>query len=207
MNMIASWRSAPVPPEKPAVRVLRLLGIPGSARRDSRSRAVLEAARALLPEGVMLEVFELDGLPPFNHEMSATPAARISEFKRQIRAADAVLFAAPEYRYSMLSVLNNAIDSTAWPYGESAWVGKPVAVFGVHDGPGAPAPDPPTLRLQLAALQMRPLPQAELLIENASQAFDPEGRLHHADARAGLARLLASLAAWTRQLQASSTSP
>ena len=40
---------------------VRILGIAGSLRRESYNRAALRAATKLMPEGAMLEIFELDG--------------------------------------------------------------------------------------------------------------------------------------------------
>ena len=45
---------------------VRILGIAGSLRRESYNRAALRAATKLVPEGVTLDVFELDGIPGFN---------------------------------------------------------------------------------------------------------------------------------------------
>ncbi|HEY5885636.1 MAG TPA: NAD(P)H-dependent oxidoreductase [Pyrinomonadaceae bacterium] len=42
---------------------IRILGIPGSLRRESYNRAALRAATQLAPEGVTIDVFELDGIP------------------------------------------------------------------------------------------------------------------------------------------------
>lgn len=39
-----------------------------------------------------------------------TPSAAVIEFKQKILAADAILFATPEYNYSLPGGLKNAID-------------------------------------------------------------------------------------------------
>jgi chromate reductase, NAD(P)H dehydrogenase (quinone) len=41
---------------------IRILGIAGSLRRGSYNRAALRAATKLVPEGAILETFELDGI-------------------------------------------------------------------------------------------------------------------------------------------------
>ncbi|MDP1681133.1 MAG: NAD(P)H-dependent oxidoreductase, partial [Burkholderiales bacterium] len=61
------------------------------------------------------------------------PAA-VLEFKQRILAADAILFATPEYNYSVPGGLKNAIDWASRPYGESAWLGKPAAMMGASTG-------------------------------------------------------------------------
>jgi NADPH-dependent FMN reductase len=47
---------------------IRILGIAGSLRRESYNRAALRAATVLVPEGAILEAFELDGIPVFNQD-------------------------------------------------------------------------------------------------------------------------------------------
>jgi NAD(P)H-dependent FMN reductase len=44
----------------------------------------------------------------------------VVDFKNRIRAADAVLFATPEYNYGLPGVLKNAIDWASRPYGDNA---------------------------------------------------------------------------------------
>ena len=52
-----------------------------------------------------VEIFDLSGIPPYNQDDEATPPAIVTEFKARIRAADAILFATPEYNYSIPGVL------------------------------------------------------------------------------------------------------
>ena len=87
-----------------------ILGIPGSLRKASYNRAALGAAQQLVPPGVRLEIFELEGIPPFNQDNEADLPARVREMKAAVRAADGLLFCSPEYNYSIPGVLKNAID-------------------------------------------------------------------------------------------------
>src|SRR5438132_6753155 len=87
---------------------IRILGIAGSLRRGSYNRAALRAATELVPEGAILETFELDGIPVFNQDEEQNPPAKVTEFKSRIREADAILFVTPEYNYSVSGVLKNA---------------------------------------------------------------------------------------------------
>lgn len=88
----------------------RILGIAGSLRKGSYNRAALLAAAQLVPDGASIDIFELDGIPPYNQDSETQPPPAVVELKRQVRAADAVLFASPEYNYSIPGVLKNAID-------------------------------------------------------------------------------------------------
>ena len=113
---------------------LKILGIPGSLRQASFNRFALLAAGTLLPAGASLDLFELEGIPVYNQDLDKQPPARVAELKARIRAADAILFATPEYNYSMPGVLKNAIDWASRPYGDSAWQGKPVAMMSASVG-------------------------------------------------------------------------
>jgi len=81
--------------------VINILGIAGSLRRNSYNRAALRAAQQLVPDDATLDIFELDGIPVFNEDDEKQPPARVVEFKKQIRAADAILLVTPEYNYSI----------------------------------------------------------------------------------------------------------
>jgi chromate reductase, NAD(P)H dehydrogenase (quinone) len=47
---------------------LKILGFAGSLRVGSYNKALLRAATELLPDSTTLEIFDLDGIPPFNQE-------------------------------------------------------------------------------------------------------------------------------------------
>ena len=111
---------------------IHILAIPGSLRKRSYNRALLEAARRIAPEGVEVEIYE-DGqsIPLFNQDFEAdlTPDP-VLELRSRIRSADAVLIASPEYNSSIPGVLKNLIDWASRPYGQSSFARKPVSVIG-----------------------------------------------------------------------------
>jgi chromate reductase len=179
---------------------LTILGIPGSLRRASFNRAALRAAQQLTPADATLEVFTLDGIPPFNQDEEQPLPPRVAELKARVRAADAVLFATPEYNYSVPGVLKNAIDWASRPFGDSAWAGKPVAVMGASVGALGTARAQYHLRQSFIYLNMFPLNQPEVMIATAAERFDAQGTLTDEKAKELIRRLLAALVAWTRQL-------
>ena len=104
---------------------IKILGIPGSLRKESFNRWTLRAAQQLLPSDATLDIFELFDIPAFNQDEDQNPPAKIVELKRRIREADAILFVTPEYNYSIPGVLKNAIDWASRPYGDNSWNEKP----------------------------------------------------------------------------------
>jgi chromate reductase len=180
---------------------LTILGIAGSLRRKSYNRAVLRAAQQLAPEGVKIEIFDLEGIPVFNQDEEQNPPDKVRQLKAQIRAADAILFVTPEYNYSIPGVLKNAIDWASRPYGDNAWQGKPVAVMGASVGPQGTSRAQYHLRQVFVFLDMLPLNKPEVMIGNAGQRFDEAGNLVDQDTRKHIRGLLDALVGWTRHHQ------
>ena len=179
---------------------IRILGIAGSLRKHSYNRAVLRAATQLLPAGVSLDIFDLDGIPLFNQDDDQNPPAKVVDFKKRIREADAILIATPEYNYSIPGVLKNAIDWGTRPYGDNAWAGKPAAILGASVGPFGTVRAQNHLRQVLSALNMFLVNQPEVLIGDATKKFDAQGNLTDEKTKEMIGKLLANLVAWTMRL-------
>ena len=172
---------------------IKILGIVGSLRKGSYNHSALKAAQALVPDGAVLDLIELHGIPVFNQDDEMTMPAAVLEFKRRILTADAILFATPEYNYSVPGGLKNAIDWASRPYGESAWTGKPAAVMGVSTGRLGTARAQYHLRQILVTLDMPVVNQPEVMIGNATQGFDQNGRLSDEPIRKVIRNLLDAL--------------
>ena len=80
----------------------KVLGICRSLRKASINMAALQAAGENAPDGVSLEIADLSGIPIYNDDVyqDGFPAA-VETLRAQIREADALLFATPEYNYSI----------------------------------------------------------------------------------------------------------
>jgi chromate reductase, NAD(P)H dehydrogenase (quinone) len=172
---------------------INILGIVGSLRKDSYNAFALKAAQELLPDGVALEILNLRGIPVFNQDDEMTPPAAVLEFKQKIKAADAILFATPEYNYSVPGGLKNAIDWATRPHGQSAWQGKTAAIMGVSIGNFGTARAQYDLRKILVALDMPVVVQPEVMIGNAAERFDQNGVLTDERSRNLIKKLLSTL--------------
>ena len=180
---------------------INILGIAGSLRQSSYNRAALRAAKSLIPDNAVLNIFELDGIPGFNQDDEQNPPERVVELKKRVLAADAILFVTPEYNYSIPGVLKNAIDWASRPYGESVWNGKPAAIMGASIGTLGTARAQYHLRQCCVFLNMFPLNNPEVMIPNAADRFDADGKLVDDKSRQLIAQLLQSLVAWTLRLK------
>ncbi len=180
--------------------MVNILGFAGSLRKGSYNKSLLRAAGELLPPGASLEIFDLEGIPPFNQDLEMDPPEKVRAFKAAIRAADALLIATPEYNYSMPGVLKNAIDFASRPYGDSPFDAKPLAIMGASIGMIATARAQYHLRQSCVFLNMHPLNQPEVMVPFAEKKFDAAGVLTDATTREKIGDLLRALMAWTKKL-------
>ena len=177
---------------------LKILGFAGSLRVGSYNKALLRAATELLPDSTTLEIFDLDGIPPFNQDLEMNMPAKVKEFKSKIREADAILIATPEYNYSIPGVLKNAIDFASRPYGDNPFNDKPVSIMSASIG-GARAQY--HLRQTFIFLNMYPMNSPEVIVNFAQNKFDSNGKLTDEDTRRHLKGLLENLVNWTKRLR------
>lgn len=180
---------------------IRILGIAGSLRRKSYNRAALKAAQQLAPEDAVIEAFDIEGIPPFSEDDERQPPAKVVEFKKRIREADAILFVTPEYNYSIPGVLKNAIDWASRPYGDSAWSGKPAAIMGASSGRFGTARAQYHLRQVFVFLNVLAINQPEVMISNAAAEFDADANLTNDTTKKLIRQLLVNLTGWARDLQ------
>ena len=182
-------------------RTLKILGIPGSLRQASYNRYALEAAQKMMPDGAILEIFGLEGIPPYNQDLENPPPSTVAELKSRIRGADAILFATPEYNYSVSGVLKNAIDWASRPKGDSAWNGKPAAVMGASPSSLGTARAQYHLRQIFVTLNMHAVNAPEVMIANAPEKFDAQGNLTDEITLEMIRGLVHALVLWTRRLK------
>ena len=180
---------------------ISILGFAGSLRKGSYNKSLLRTALEMVPAEVELEIFDLEGIPPFNQDLENQPPEKVKEFKAKIRAADAILMATPEYNYSIPGVLKNAIDNASRPYGDNAFNGKPVAIMGASIGMLGTARAQYHLRQSLVFLNMYPLNQPEVMVPFAQEKIDQNGRLTDQKTREKIKELLEALVIWTRKLK------
>lgn len=180
---------------------IRILGFAGSLRKNSFNKALLRTTLEVLPSGVELELFDLEGIPLFNQDLEGSPPQKVKDFKAKIRAADAILIATPEYNYSIPGVLKNAIDCASRPYGDNAFEGKPAAIIGASVGMIGTARAQYHLRQCCVFLQMLPIIETEVMVPFASNVFDKEGKLTDDKTKSKLKELIENLVAWTLKLK------
>jgi chromate reductase len=169
----------------------------GSLRRESFNLKIARALAALAPPSLKLDIVQIGQLSFYNEDDdNATPPGAWVDFRRRIKAADAVLFVTPEYNRSVPAVLKNAIDVGSRPYGQSAWDGKPGAVVSVTPGPLGAFGANHHLRQSLVFLNVLAMQQPEAYIGNAGRLFDDTGALVNEATGKFLTTFAERFAAW-----------
>lgn len=118
---------------------MKVLAIAGSLREKSYNRGLVRAARALVPSGMEIIEADISDIPLYNGDDDGDDRpAPVTALAEQVKAADAFLFATPEYNYSIPGVLKNAIDWLSRVPG-GIFAGKAAAIMGASMGAWAPA--------------------------------------------------------------------
>ncbi|MCG2461158.1 NAD(P)H-dependent oxidoreductase [Flavobacteriaceae bacterium F89] len=151
--------------------------IVGSLRKESFNLKTAKALMAIAPESLSLELLDIADLPMFNEDLEATPPKEWVAFRKQIIAADGLLFLTPEYNRSVPGVLKNAIDVGSRPYGQNSWDGKPAAIVSVSIGNISGFGANHHLRQSLVFVNVNTMAQPEAYIGGAAALFDDNGKL------------------------------
>jgi chromate reductase len=157
---------------------IKVLGICGSLRSKSWNMMALRAAGQLMPPGMTLTLTAGIGDLPFYDQdlMDAGVPDPVQRFCSEVRAADALLIASPEYNFSVSAVLKNAIDwGSHVP--DQVFREMPIAVLSATTGPLGGARVQYELRRILTPLWGHVLPRPEVFIGNAAGKFDTGGHL------------------------------
>ncbi len=110
---------------------IKIVGFSGVVREESYNKAALRVAQDVTPRDAELNIVALDELPTYDAQTAIDEPAVVCTFKAQLRAADALLIAAPEYKGMLPHSLRNALSWIAHSDESALIAGKPVAVMGI----------------------------------------------------------------------------
>jgi chromate reductase len=168
----------------------------GSLRKDSINRKLAHAVTQLAPSQLSFTWPRIDDLPLYNQDDDGNPHANVVRLKREVAAAQGVMFVTPEYNRSIPGVLKNAIDHASRPYGQNAWAGKPAGVIGASIGAPGAAMAQQHLRNVLAYLDVPTLAQPEVFVQVTEDFFDERGNVARADTKKFLQGWMDRYASW-----------
>jgi chromate reductase, NAD(P)H dehydrogenase (quinone) len=182
---------------------IKLLGISGSLRALSYNSGALRAVDTMLPAGMSFAVASLTDVPFYSAdvEQRGFPPA-VEKLRKEVAAADALIFAVPEYNFSVSGVLKNALEWISRPP-DSPVNGKPCAVFGASVGPLGTARGQFHFRHICVSLNVIPVNTPHLDITNAKTKFDAESRLTDQPSLELMRQLLGELQSLTKRLRSS----
>jgi len=179
---------------------LKIVGICGSLRKESLNRKALNTSRKFFPAEVDFEIIEIGDMPLFNQDLELSLPESVAKFREKIQSADGILFAMPEYNYSVSAVLKNAIEWGSRPYGKAVLNGKPVGIMGVSTGMMGTGRAQYHLRQICVQVDMYPLNKPEVMIPLGIDKFDKEGSLIDVHSAEKIEKLVNALVIWTSKL-------
>jgi chromate reductase len=182
---------------------MKVLAIPGSLRRDSHNRRLLQAAGELFPPDVEFEIWDgLKRVPPYDEDDDGErPPAGVAQLRAALAGADAVLFSTPEYNHSIPGQLKNALDWASRPKASSVLLNKPVAVVGASTGAFGAVWAQAELRKVLSGSGARVV-EGELALGHAHERFGPDGSLLDQNQEGELREIVDTLVAEVRPREA-----
>jgi chromate reductase len=178
-----------------------ILGLCGSLRRGSHNRELLRVAQEVAPEGVTIEVADISAIPPYDDDVRASGyPAPVQTLRQAIKAADALLFATPEYNYSVPGVLKNALDWASRPP-DQPFQGKAAAMMSTSIGFFGGARAQYHLRQIGVYMDLHFINKPEVILPMARERFDAQGKLTFEPGRELIRQLVPALRAWALQLR------
>ncbi|EKF73408.1 chromate reductase [Alcanivorax hongdengensis A-11-3] len=179
---------------------MKVIAFAGSLRKGSFNHGLVRAARELAPAGMDIIDADISAIPLYNGDEDGDnrPAA-VTALADKVKAADAVLFATPEYNYSIPGVLKNTIDWLSRVPG-GIFAGKPAAIMGASMGGMGTSRSQYHLRQVLIFLDMHPLNKPEVFVSAAHEKCDENGDLRDEKSREMIAAQLKALQEWHQRL-------
>ena len=150
---------------------MNILAISGSLRHTSSNTRLLRALSQLAPAPITVMLYEgLGNIPPFNPDLDTEQvAASVTDFRAQLRAADAVVICSPEYAHGVSGVLKNALD---WIVSSGEFMDKPVGLINASPrSTYAQAALTETLTVMMADV----IPEASPAVPLAGRSLDEAG--------------------------------
>ena len=182
----------------PSINVAILVG---SLRKESINLKLAHAVERLASAELKFNYIRIGDLPLYTQEFDGEYPSVCQRLKKEIEAADAVLFVTPEYNRSIPGVLKNAIDIASRPYGTNSFARKPGAVIGASIGAPGASMAQQHLRNVLGYLDVPTLGQPEVFIHFKEGMFDAEGKIGNPDTQKFLQGFVDRYVAWVKQLR------
>lgn len=168
----------------------------GSLSENSVNKVLAKAIEKLAEGRLRFDYLDIVSLPFYNNDLWDNPPTAVTELKRRVEAADAVLIVTPEFNRSFPAVIKNALDWASRPYGQNSWTGKPLALAGASIGAIGTAAVQSQLRSVLPVLGFVVMGQPEVYFHFQPGLIDEHFEISDDQSRAFLAGFVDSYVAW-----------
>jgi len=163
----------------------RILCLSGSLRGVSYNTALIKALPSLAPDNMEMVVFPTLGtLPLFNPDHEEEDIASVKALKTEIKLADGMIIASPEYAHGISGVLKNALD---WLVSSEHFYGMPTVLF--NAAPRARHAQA-ALREVLNTMSAEIIEEASITVPLLSSNLDTNGIINHSELSARIRNAL-----------------
>ena len=181
------------------MNTFKIVGLCGSLRKESTNLGLLRYAKANAPEGTDVHIADLMEFPFYNADLEVIPEP-VQKFFDDLKDADALLLACPEYNYSLAPALKNALDWASRVAENKLLAGKPAAILGSGGGMGT-GRSQYHLRQVCVYLDIHPLNKPEIFSNAFSGSFDDSGNLVDEKIQTLVVEQIGALQSWARTLR------
>lgn len=159
---------------------INILAIVGSLRKDSYNRQLALAAKELIGGRVDFTLLEYQDIPLMNQDIEYPAPDAVKRVRDVVKSADGIWFFTPEYNHFFPGVLKNLIDWLSRPISDKeqqVLAGKPAAISGISPGMSGTGLAQDHLVTLISFLNMDVMNAPRLIIPNAMQQVDNQGKL------------------------------
>jgi len=154
---------------------MKIVGLSGSLREESKNTALLRAISRLLPADTEYEEVSID-LPLYRHDedKNGFPDS-VTQLANKIREADALIITTPEYNWSMTAAMKNFIDWMSLGGKNAPINNHVVALAGVGGGRLGSVRSQMAIRSSLLHNKVWVIPGPEILVAPSEGLFNESG--------------------------------
>lgn len=179
---------------------IKIIAVPGSIRKKSINRMLVNSLSLLKPENMEIEIADLSDIPMYNGDVEdAGIPASVAAFKDKLKKAEGVIIATPEYNHAIPGVLKNALDWASRPP-NNPFDGKPVGIIGASTGLSGTISAQENFRHIAALLNMHVMNYPVVLVRSAKDKFSSDGLLTDDRTKDVLKKYLAAFSSWTEKI-------
>ncbi|XP_065868831.1 NADPH:quinone oxidoreductase-like [Euphorbia lathyris] len=185
--------------------VIKIAAISGSLRKASFNTGLIRSAIEISKDdlnGIEIEHIDISSLPMLNSDLieNGNYPPVVEAFRQQILKSDSILFASPEYNYSLTAPLKNALDWAS--LAPNCWEDKAAAVVSAGGLFGGGRSQYPLRQIGVFLdLHFINKPEFFLNVFQPPSKFDNDGNLTDEEAKERLKQVLIALRDFTLRLK------